>query len=281
MYRCLLTILLNTLNQWYIVVSYLKSVSMDFLSLDSVSPLEAGPIPLYLQIANALNGLIQAEGKTAIGKLLPPENDCAEHFRVSRLTVRHAMSTLRTHGIITRRRGKGTFITSLPLDHDIGRAFEDEMRASGHNSVIRLLEWKRIPITLEIARIFSFSAVPEIYRMRRLRIIDGKIRSLEERYLPVSMGEQIAVQDLKTKSIFAVVRELTGNDQAKMQFVVSVDKSDSAASRMLKIPLRTTLVVRKNTCYFHDDQPFMYGIVRFVARDYQFRFHMIVDMASS
>ena len=251
---------------------------MNFLSVSALPTLEPGGVPLHVQIAEGLLRLISMEGKKAIGKLLPSETDCVEHFGVSRLTVRQAMSSLHSRGIIARRRGRGTFVTGLPLDHYKGRAFEDDMRAGCHNSTVRLLEWKRVPMPEEIAQIFKFEDTSEIYRLRRLRLIDGKIRSLEERYIPTVIGDRISASELDTQSLFTLLRKLTGEKQANMRFVVSVGSADAALAKMLKVPRRTTLVVRKNTCYFHNDRPLMHGTVRFVARNYQFRFNVRMDL---
>src|SRR6188474_3194862 len=104
------------------------------LSLARLPKLSGANLPLYLQIADGLERLIHAQGEDAMGKLLPSETDCARHFGVNRLTVRQAMSLLSSKGLIVRHRGRGTFVSNLPLDHDIGRAFEDEMRAGGRNA---------------------------------------------------------------------------------------------------------------------------------------------------
>src|SRR6185295_5292795 len=149
---------------------------MSSFIMGDLPTLQPGATPLYRQIADGLETLIRSMGKDAIGRLLPSETDCVHHFGVSRLTVRQAMSSLYSKGIIARQRGKGTFVTGIPLDHDVGRAFEDEMRSGGHNSTVKLLEWKRVPLTQEMARIFTFEDSTQIYRMQRLRVIDAEIR---------------------------------------------------------------------------------------------------------
>jgi len=85
------------------------------------------PIPLYYQLANALQRFVHMNpdpGET----LLPPETSLAERLGISRPTVRQAFRWLAGHDLATRRRGRGTLIqpsatccsTDLPIgDRDI------------------------------------------------------------------------------------------------------------------------------------------------------------------
>ena len=47
------------------------------------------------------------------GSQLPPENDLAAEFNVSRATVRTAVSKLAARGLVVRRQGIGTFVSRL------------------------------------------------------------------------------------------------------------------------------------------------------------------------
>jgi GntR family transcriptional regulator len=47
------------------------------------------------------------------GSLLPPENDLAAEFKVSRATIRSAFDRLEARGLIVRRQGIGTFVRHI------------------------------------------------------------------------------------------------------------------------------------------------------------------------
>jgi GntR family transcriptional regulator len=251
------------------------------LSLAGLPKLCGASSPLYLQIADGLELLIHAQGDGAVGRLLPSETDCVRHFGVNRLTVRQAMSLLSSKGLIVRHRGRGTFVSNLPLDHDIGRAFEDEMRTGGRNAASRLLEWKRMPVSAELAKIFAPGTSDQMYRLRRLRMIDGKPVGLEERYMPADLGDRISESDLERHSPFALLRKLTGERHVQMRFVVNDARADAALARLLRVPRGTPLLVRRNTCYFQGDRALLHGTVTFVFRNYQFRFNATMDLPST
>lgn len=68
-----------------------------------------GPGPIFKQLARRLAEPIAA-GDPAIGELLPTEQKLARHYGVSRHTVRGALATLRSLGLIESRQGVGSIV---------------------------------------------------------------------------------------------------------------------------------------------------------------------------
>ena len=64
---------------------------------------------LYEEIRQYLLAEIQ-QGRLRPGDRLPSEADLAEQFHVSRITSKKALQTLQQEGIVTRARGRGTFV---------------------------------------------------------------------------------------------------------------------------------------------------------------------------
>lgn len=71
------------------------------------------PQSLSQQIEQILIDRIHS-GKYLPDSQLPAEIDLAAEFKVSRATIRSALNTLSTLGLVVRRHGSGTFITQLP-----------------------------------------------------------------------------------------------------------------------------------------------------------------------
>src|SRR5215208_2910022 len=67
------------------------------------------PIPLYHQLKDALLKAIET-GKWKSDEQLPNETRLAEHYRVSKITVRQALQELASMGYIRREQGRGTFV---------------------------------------------------------------------------------------------------------------------------------------------------------------------------
>jgi GntR family transcriptional regulator len=67
-------------------------------------------LPIYYQIKQTIkNWIINRE--FSLGEKIPSENELAEKFNVSRLTIRQAISQLIQEGFLQSRRGEGTFVT--------------------------------------------------------------------------------------------------------------------------------------------------------------------------
>src|SRR3546814_6777244 len=78
--------------------------------IERVGPLQKDdPTPLYLQLQKILRDAIEGQVVKA-EEAIPTERDLAEEFEVSRITVRKAIDGLVGDGIVTRRRGAGTFV---------------------------------------------------------------------------------------------------------------------------------------------------------------------------
>jgi GntR family transcriptional regulator len=75
----------------------------------------AGPDPLYQQIVDGLKREV-SEGRLAAGAPLPSFRALAEDLLVSVITVKRAYEELERDGIIYRRQGLGTFVSSAAVD---------------------------------------------------------------------------------------------------------------------------------------------------------------------
>ena len=72
---------------------------------------DAEKIPKYMQIAEYFKAQI-ISGKIVSGQQLSTESEIAEKFKVSRHTVRHALSEMEKDSFIYREQGKGTYCSS-------------------------------------------------------------------------------------------------------------------------------------------------------------------------
>lgn len=70
---------------------------------------------LYEKIYRDLADDIES-GRRVAGDKLPTEQELAESYGVSRITSKRALNMLAEAGMATRRRGMGTFVSSLPSD---------------------------------------------------------------------------------------------------------------------------------------------------------------------
>ena len=69
----------------------------------------SNPLPLYYQLKEVLRHQIQA-GHLVPHSAIPSEPELVSSYRVSRATVRQALTELVNEGLLYRQHGKGTFV---------------------------------------------------------------------------------------------------------------------------------------------------------------------------
>lgn len=77
----------------------------------SETPTETKKQPRYIEVASDLRERIEAE-EFQVGTLLPTETELCATYGISRYTIREALRRLQDVGIVTRRQGSGTVVTS-------------------------------------------------------------------------------------------------------------------------------------------------------------------------
>src|SRR3954468_9687250 len=102
--------------------------------------------PLYWRIATQLLGELR-DGTVPPGERLPGERQLAEHFGVSRETVRQALEVLRRDGLVTTdRRGSHATLPGLPVEDPVSLAFPVGARSADPCTVDRAtVTWQTPP----------------------------------------------------------------------------------------------------------------------------------------
>ena len=108
-------------------------------------PLTEGE-PLYRRIATELLGELR-DGVIPPGERLPGERRLAEHFEVSRETVRQALEVLRRDGLLaTDRRGSHANLPGRPVEAPAWSGFPLGARCAGRGAVARAtMAWEAPP----------------------------------------------------------------------------------------------------------------------------------------
>ena len=162
--------------------------------------------PLYDQLVDLLSDTIQNEMHP--GDALPSERDLAETYGLSRTTVRLAMSELEELGLVTRKHGKGTFVSSVSRDTTdlMGTySFTDQMRSLGRVPHTEVIDFEVREASKFVAQNMDLRLGEAVFRMRRLRTADGVPMMLERTYMPVKVFEGLTQRMVESKSLYEIV----------------------------------------------------------------------------
>ena len=152
---------------------------------ETVGPLdESVREPLYKQLQRKLRKAID-EKLLRPDELLPAERDMATEFNVSRITVRKALEGLVNEGLLTRRQGAGTFV-STRVEKNFSQliSFSEEMMARGLKPHSTWIERTLSEVTPDEVMSYGLSPGIKLYRFHRLRFADQLPMSLEYTMVP-------------------------------------------------------------------------------------------------
>ncbi|MDV6331275.1 GntR family transcriptional regulator [Asticcacaulis sp. 201] len=177
---------------------------MSFFNI--VPPFQASSGPLYVQLERILRSAI-LDGRLSDSDALPPERDMAEQYGVSRLTVRKALSDLQSEGLLTRRRGCGTFVSAKPRVEGNLSAFQEDLVTSGQGTHSVWLERGIDRVTPDESMTLGVAPGTQVYRFRRLRFKETRPVAIEHSVLLLScLTTEAAVEG----SIYAAMHK-SGN----------------------------------------------------------------------
>ena len=133
-------------------------------------------------------------GRLAPGDRLPAERALAEEHGVSRMTVRQALQTLESRGLLTRSIGRngGSFVARPKLERDLGTfsGLSEQLARQGVAAGARVLSAREVDGAVEIARVRYADEEP--FALER-SMFPGRFAWLLERDLTGSLYELLGV----------------------------------------------------------------------------------------
>ena len=173
--------------------------------IDSVGSLQkADPTPLYLQLQRILRDAIDSHIVKA-DQALPTERDLAEEFEVSRITVRKAIDGLVTDGLVSRRRGAGTFVMAPRVEKSFYKlpSVSEDMITRGRRPHSVWVSKTSGAVTPEEALSLGLSPGSVVYRFHRIRFADDLSMALEYSTVPAYC---LPSPDAVTLSLYEALR---------------------------------------------------------------------------
>jgi GntR family transcriptional regulator len=212
--------------------------------------------PNYKRIVRLLEEKIRS-GEYPPGHQLPPERELCAVYGVSRITARQAMAELANARLIVRRQGQGTFVAEVKVDSSLLGYFSlsEALKAQGFLIATKVVSQETARADAETAEKLGLAPGAEIFRLVRVRLLDGEPLALETSCLPTARFPGIAAYDFAGRSLYAVLRHEYRATLARARETLEPmlpDRDQVALLRLAK-PLPALLLMR--TTFDDGDTP--------------------------
>lgn len=217
----------------------------------------SGPEPAYFRIAEFFRSRIRSE-IFQVGAQIPTEVEMMQAFGVSRQTVRNAIQTLTSDGLLEKRAGLGTFVLS-PTVPPKGWTINSVKTFSEQNypgiSKVEKIEWlDRVP-DVKLPDSGAWPTAP-VLCVEINRYLGGMRIAHTMVYLPAVIGKKIFV-NLKTGahrrgSILKLLKEKCDIDIHTIQQISSALPASSFVAAKLGVSAGYPIFLLRHT--FYDSQ---------------------------
>lgn len=204
--------------------------------------------PMYRRIADILRQRLRA-GVWRAGQQFPTIDDLIAEFGVARVTVRQALGLLESDGLITRGRGRGTFVTEQ------AQKFEWVELAGSWDTLIGEMQghWTRLILSQAAAtvpQLRSDEGTPtrDYQFLRRLHGAGEKPHALFDIYLDREVFDTAPAR-FEQELIIPNMKAIAGLELAKIHQTLTIGSADIDAAGLLGLPVGAPVgIMRRTIC---------------------------------
>lgn len=225
-------------------------------------------VPKYQAIHAVLRQRI-VSGELAPGTQLPPQQDLADDFGVTLMTLRQAIGALEAEGLVWAARGKGTFVADRPVDVTVGNlsSFAAQMRAAGVALATEILAVEEIEAAATGAERQAAEALGvdgALTGIVRRRSVAGVPFCLQHSYLARDLVAITEPADLGDASLYDTIEAATGRHVAEARESITAVSLSDADAEVLAAPIGQAALLSVRTSIDQFARPFLYDEARLV-----------------
>lgn len=206
-------------------------------------------VTLYYQIVEYIKDKIES-GEWEKGYQIPSETNLAEFFKVSRATVRQAISELVLSGNLIRKQGLGTFVSEPSFEGDFLKFYLPEELGDQH----KLLSISQKSCSPSIAQKLDLKPGELVTEINRLRFIKGEAAILEVSYLNSKVFLGIEQEDLSQK-LYGIMEKKYGYRLVKAQTLIEPVIINVNEAVLLDVAPGSPVLMLTRVCFTHDEKP--------------------------
>lgn len=166
-----------------------------------------------VSLHDQLNQIMREQLKKDIWKAnqkIPSENELAQEYGLSRMTVRAVITELVKDGLLYRVQGKGTFVTPEKLDMSTAgfSKFREQVLARGHRCETKVISCETIKSTAYLRNCLRLpESEKELFHVYRLTFVDGEPTCIRKAFITMDAARFITEEKLKSIPLFSQMEQ--------------------------------------------------------------------------
>jgi GntR family transcriptional regulator len=165
-------------------------------------------MPLWAQLLEILRERLD---RGEFADTFPTDAELTEQYGLSRHTVREAVRRLQEKGVVSRERGRGTFVRSSAIEQPTGAIYSlfrsIESQGREQRSTVLSLE---ATTDAEVAGRLGLSPTSRLVRLERVRYADGQPLAHDTAWLPADIAAPLLEVDFTRTALYDELSQRCG-----------------------------------------------------------------------
>ncbi|MCH3943780.1 MAG: GntR family transcriptional regulator [Atopobiaceae bacterium] len=223
----------------------------------------------YKEVVKGLQEGIERGDFKATGQL-PTIAALCKDYGVSKITIKKAMDDLEQMGLISRRRGSGTFVkngaakpvarSGLEMSQQMS-GFNAEHSARGEKVESVVYDFSVTTPPEKVARLLGMEPDEFAYHICRVRLADEVAYAIEYTYMPIKVIPDLRLKHVEA-SIYAYVEDELGLKIASAHRTVRASLPTAEECERLGVGQHEPLLEVEQIGYLDDGIPFEFSVSR-------------------
>jgi GntR family transcriptional regulator len=191
----------------------------------------------YRRVQESLADEIR-RGARPHGLVLPPERALAEHFGVSRVTLRRALTELESRGLISRTSPRGWAVAGSRIGEppNVLMSFSEMARSRGLRPGATVISSGLRPATIDEADALGLAPGAQLFELERLRSMDDVPIMIDRTRIPAALAPGLDQEDFTTTSLYDFLEEHYGVRPTRARLSAEAVAADRRQARLLDLP---------------------------------------------
>ncbi|KES20990.1 MULTISPECIES: GntR family transcriptional regulator [unclassified Pseudomonas] len=234
--------------------------------------LPLSPVPLYSQLKELLRTRI-LDGSYPPLSRMPSEAELGKAHGVSRITVRQALGDLQKEGLIFKIHGKGTFVARPKAFQNVStlQGLAESMGERGYEVINRLRSFRFVPADAQVAVRLQVAEGDSVAQIKRARLVNRELVSLEVTYLPEAVGRRLEKADLVSRDIFLILENDCGLPLGHADLAIDAILADAELATALEVEEGSPVMRIERLTHGADGQPLDYEHLYYRGDAFQYR----------